>query len=215
MYRAALIASIAIIGLSGSALAQSWGEYVSIDARFGINFPGAPTRTNETYVTTRGVSFPAEVFTASDPGGRYSVTAVDFSGVSDALRLSILDDSVEVVRNRGGEVTYDGFATYDGMDSMMIQITNGDNTRSFLTITQTPQASAIEKLFIVEGRVGLNQPVPGHFSESLIIVDLEGDRLRYNIDIEGTKFRVIPGTGGEPLLTPQCALGLPCVPGRY
>jgi hypothetical protein len=217
MRRAALVFSFGLtlaIMLSGPAFAQGWAEYVNVDARFGINFPGEPVRSEDTYQMNSGAVFPTEVFTASDAAGTYSVTIVDYEGASDELRDTLLDDALEVYGNRGGEVTYEGFAVYDGMDSMMMQISNDVPSRSFLAITIVPRPSGNNKLYIVEGRVGLEQPVPGHFQQSLFIVDENGDRIRYNIDIEGSKFRVVPGTGGQPMLTPQCAIGLPCVPGR-
>jgi hypothetical protein len=217
MHRAIFVFSLGLtfaMMLSGPVFAQGWAEYVNVDARFGINFPGEPVRSEDTYRTNSGTSFPAEVFTASDAAGTYSVTIVDYEGASDELRDTLLDDALEVYGNRGGEVTYEGFAVYDGMDSMMMQISNEEPSRSFLAITIVPRPSGNNKLYIVEGRVGLEQPVPGHFQKSLFIVDENGDRIRYNIDIEGSKFRVVPGTGGQPLLTPQCAIGLPCVPGR-
>jgi hypothetical protein len=209
MHRAALVQSLGyalMMLFAGQANAQAWEEYTNIESRFGINFPGEPEQSQITYRT--------RVFSASDTAGRYSVSVVDYTGVSDEVRVGLLDDAVEVFRDRGGAVTYEGFAVYDGMDSMMMQITNDDATRSFIAITQVPKPSGNDRLYIVEGRVGLSLPVPGHFQQSLFILDAEGERIRYNIDIEGTKFRVVPGTGGQPMLTPQCAIGLPCVPGR-
>ncbi len=156
MHRAAFISSLTIalaMMLSAPAIAQSWIEYVNIDARFGINYPGEPERSEETYLTNSGMSFPAEVFTASDAAGTYIVTAINYSGVSYEFYQTLLDDAVEVVRNRGGKVTYEGFNIYDGMDTISLQITNDDGSRSFYAITLPPRPSLTDRLYIIEGRV--------------------------------------------------------------
>ena len=217
MHRAAFISSLTIalaMMLSAPAIAQSWIEYVNIDARFGINYPGEPERSEETYLTNSGMSFPAEVFTASDAAGTYIVTAINYSGVSYEFYQTLLDDAVEVVRNRGGKVTYEGFNIYDGMDTISLQITNDDGSRSFYAITLPPRPSLTDRLYIIEGRVAGSMPVPGHFQQSLFIVDTNGDRMRYEVDIEGTRFRVFPGSGGQPVVAPECNIALPCIPGR-
>ena len=155
MHRAVFFFSLSLtlaMMLRGPAFAQAWAEYVNIDARFGINFPGEPERSERTHRTNSGASFPAEVFTASDAAGTYSVTAVDYSGVSYEFYQTLLDDAAKVVRNRGGEVTYEGFNIYDGMDTISIQVTNDDGSRSFYAITLLPRPSLTERLYIIEGR---------------------------------------------------------------
>ena len=153
MHRAALIFSLIVMFVSGPALAQDWGEYVNTDARVGINTPGEPTQTQATYETTSGLSFPAQVFTASDSAGTYTVTAVNYSEVSYEVYETLLDDTVEVIRNRGGDVTYEGFNIYDGMDTISLQITNEDSSRSFYAITLPPRPSQTGRIYIIEGRV--------------------------------------------------------------
>jgi len=217
MHRAALIFSLTMsmaMMLGSPVFAQGWAEYINVDARFGINIPGEPERSDQTYRTNSGTSFPAEVFTASDAAGTYSVMAVDYSGVSYEFYQMLLDDAAEVVRNRGGEVTYEGFNIYDGMDTISIQVTNDDGSRSFYAITLPPRPSLTERLYIIEGRVAGSMPVPGHFQQSLFIVDTNGERIRYEVDIEGTRFRVVPGSGGQPIVAPECNIALPCIPGR-
>ena len=187
---------------------------VNIEERFGINYPGEPAQTQGTHTTISGRTFPAQIFTATDSAGTYIVSVVNYSGVSYEFYQTLLDDAVEVVRNRGGEVNYEGFNIYDGMDTISLQITNDDGDRSFYAITLPPRPSLTERLYIIEGRVAGSMPVPGHFQQSLIIVDTNGERMRYEVDIEGTRFRVFPGTGGQPVVAPECNIALPCIPGR-
>ena len=205
------LAALMAVGIAGAANAQAWGEYVSQEDRFGINFPGEPAITEAEYALASGLRFPAKTYRASDGAGDYSLIAVNFAGVSDDMRDGLIEDAANVVRARGGEITYDEVAVYDGMDTRMMQVTNEDGSKSYIAILQPPEPSRVDRLYIAEGRVGANMPVPGHFQQSLFVVDPNGERIRYQTDIEGTKFRVIPNTGGEPYLAPECAPGLPCL----
>ena len=156
MQRTALIFSLTMLMImhpGGPASAQDWGEYVNIEERFGINIPGEPARTQETFRTASGLDFPAQVFTAFDGAGTYIVTVVRYSDLNHELFQTLLDDAVEAIRNRGGDVTYEGFNIYDGMDTISLQITNEDTSRSFYAITLPPRPSLTERLYIIEGRV--------------------------------------------------------------
>ncbi len=204
-------AAVAILTmLSGPVCAQEWGEYVNPEQHFSVNFPGQPTITPTEYRLPSDHLFPALVFTASDGSGEYSVVVVDYTNAVDALRDQLIPLSAETIRRRGGEITYDDVAVYDGMDTQMMQIDNDDGTRSYIAIMQAPESAHLNRLLIAEGRVPATAPVPGHFQQSLSVVDAMGERMRYQTDIEGTKFRVIPGAGGAPLLREECAPGLPC-----
>ena len=46
-----LISSVLILVLSGTAFAQEWHEFSSLEDRFSINFPGQPTVTETTWVS--------------------------------------------------------------------------------------------------------------------------------------------------------------------
>lgn len=211
MRYAALVITALGLFTANSAMAQDWGEYVSADERFGINFPGEPEIAEGTFETGSGLSFPASFFTASDAAGSYALTVVRFGDVDDAVRENLIEDTSDKLRAREGEITYDDIAVYDGMDTQMIQITNADGTKSYIAVMQPPEQSGLDRLYIAEGRVSANMPVPGHFQQSLFVVDPNGDRIRYQTDIEGTKFRVIPESGGQPYIAPECAPGLPCL----
>ena len=57
-----------------------------------------------------------------------------------------------------------------------------------------------DRFYILEAEVPPGAIPPGLFQQSLTILDDMGRRIRYNTDIDGNKFRVIPGTGGQPLV---------------
>ncbi|MEE8439369.1 MAG: hypothetical protein V3S07_07250 [Micropepsaceae bacterium] len=80
MHRAAIVFSLNLMlmmGLGGQASAQGWVEYVNIEERFGINYPGEPAQTQGTHTTISGRTFPTQIFTASDSAGTYTVTVVN------------------------------------------------------------------------------------------------------------------------------------------
>ena len=210
MRRFVYAAMAAVIAGSTPAAAQEWAEYVNREQHFSVNFPGQPTIMPMEYRLPTGHAFPALAFNASDGSGAYSVVVVDYTNAVEALRDQLIPLAAETIRHRGGEITYDDIAVYDGMDTQMMQIDNDDGTRSYIAIMQAPESAHLNRLLIAEGRVSATAPVPGHFQQSLSVVDAMGERMRYQTDIEGTKFRVIPGAGGAPLLREECAPGLPC-----
>jgi hypothetical protein len=54
---------------------------VSAPDGFKVDFPGEPTVTAATWVSEQGYSFPANVYTVERGLERYSITAVDYSGI--------------------------------------------------------------------------------------------------------------------------------------
>lgn len=202
--------SAVLVLAAGQALAQAWSEYINMDERFGVNFPSPPTIAETRFAMPSGTPLPARQFSVTDGPRRYAVTVVRYAGASLEIEKTLLAHAVETIRKRGGRITYDGAAVYEGMNTQMIQITNPDQSRSFIAITQPPETSELDRLYIVEGTVPAGSPPPGLFQQSLSIRDTDGQRMRYATDIEGTKFRVIPDSGGMPLLRRMCAEGLPC-----
>ncbi len=213
MLRRALVLSItmAMTVFTGNAMAQGWAEYVNQEERFGINFPGEPERVASSFELASGVSYPANIYRAEDSAGLYLLTVVNYEGANRDEVETILDEAIDVMRTSGGDITYDEVAVYDGMETQMMQFANADQSRRFIAIIHPPASAELHRLYIVEGAAAADLPIPGHFQQSLFIVDLEGQRVRYSTDIEGNKFRVVPNSGGEPFLAPECAPGLPCL----
>jgi hypothetical protein len=211
MTRTVLVLCSMIFVVSNAALAQGWAEYVNQEERFGINFPGEPELSSGTFQLPSGVSYPTNIYRAEDSAGSYTLTVVNYEGADRDAVATMLDDAVETMRGSGGEITYDEVAVYDGMETQMMQFANPDQSRRFAAIIHPPQSAGLHRLYIVEGEAPAGLPIPGHFQQSLFIVDTNGERVRYSTDIEGNKFRVIPTTGGQPLLAPECAPGLPCL----
>jgi hypothetical protein len=193
------LSAVAAVVLSSSATAaQEWLEYVNAEERFTINIPTQPTPSQGTFRSASGMTLLTRVFTSQAGGGTYTVTVVRYAGRPVAEQAASLDHAVQAIKTRGGQVTSENNASFEGMDSRMLQITNPDRSRSFITVTVPPAVSKLERLYIVEGRVPAGAPVPGRFQQSLSFVDADGVRLRYDEDVDGNPFRIIGDTCGFP-----------------
>ena len=77
------MAAVLVLSLTTPALAQEWENFVFVEERFSVNFPGQPQEENTTWISQYGFELPAHVYSASRRGGseRYSVTVVDYTGI--------------------------------------------------------------------------------------------------------------------------------------
>ena len=193
-----LIPAVLALTISGQAFAQGWSEYVNAEDHFTVNFPGDPAIMESTYTLASGLVTPARLYTVESGPSTYMVTVVNFANAGAEDKAGAIAHAANAFRQRGGEVTYDDDANYEGMETQMLQMTNPDQTRSFIAITQPPPSAGLNKLYIVEGRAPASAPPPGHFQQSRAFRDDFNVRIRYDRDIEGNRFRVIPGSGGAP-----------------
>ena len=201
---ALLLVTSAIVLGSGSALAQEWIKFVDADERFIVNFPSQPMVEAISYESEYGATLSARVYAAADRSNSYSVTVVDYRDSERLLRERYQDSdepyggdlltsdvrgsiayAATAFRRRGGEVTYDAWAAVDRIAGHQLQITNPDQTRTFVGIYL--HAS---RLYILEATAPANRPAPGHFQQSLGILDGEGKRIRYAVDTDGNRTRV-------------------------
>ena len=189
--------------LSPAAFAKSWFEFVSITDRFSVNFPAEPDVENFDYISEFDAIFPARIYTAQVGENRYSVTVVDFreserihaemekTEAASGANAWINDQRASVARaarqfrQRGGEVTYDAWSHIDLVEGHQLQITNPDQSRSFISIHLHDS-----RLYILEGTVPAGAPAPGIFQQSLGILDEEGKRIRYLMDVDGNLTRM-------------------------
>ena len=216
MMRLDQLVPVAIISLVAvPSLAQGWVEYIHRTDRFSIMFPSMPEAREATSVSAHNVVFPARVYSVVDGASRYSVTVVDYTDAerrhrerpdqtdaSSGERFWVMDVRASVAhaaqsfRRRGGEVTYDGWADTDKIEGHQLQITNPDQSRSFIAIHL--HAS---RLYILEGTVPPGYPPPGLFQQSLRLLDQEGRRVRYTLDPDGQRIGVTRRDLGDELDT--------------
>jgi hypothetical protein len=178
-----------------SAAAQGWFEYVNQEDRFSVNFPSQPEISDQDYLSASGASIPARKYETSDGDARYTVTVVDYSDAVPEDKGGAIQHAADSYRNSGGEVTYDNAGGVDGIDGHMMQLTNADESRSFVQI-----AYHLDRLYVVDATVPAGSIVPGHFQQSLVMLDDQGRRVRFQTNEQGERYRVIPNSGGEPFV---------------
>jgi len=189
---------------SGVSLAQGWIKYVNEVDRFIVNFPREPEVREISYLAQHGATLPARVYSVEDPPVYYSVTVADYSdleGASEELAARTGSDYNPLrvrgelsgaiayaawnLRKRGGEITYDAWASMDGVPGHQLQIMNADRSRTFAAIHRHDRL-----VYILEGTVPESSAPPVHFQQSLGFMDEEGRRASYEYDEEGARTRV-------------------------
>ena len=190
-----LVPAALILFMSGPAIAQGWIEYTGRKDFFIVNFPGEPTVRDITYPTEFGITLPARVYSVEDRSNHYVVTVVDYStaeqihtersrncqGHPDAcLNRSpnelrgALDYAVSKFIQRDAKVTYYAHADTDRVEGRRVQLTNADQSRTFVATYMHDN-----RLYILVGTVPASAPPPALFQQSLGFFDKEGVRVRY------------------------------------
>ena len=202
--RAPLIPLALLQLMASSAFAQSWIEYINREERFMVNFPGVPEVSETTHVSAFEVVYPAKVFSVESDRGDYSVTVVDYTehvrrhrertdgteaNSSNAVPIMDVRASVahtaNLFRTRGGEVTYDAWVDVEKIEGHQLQITNPDQSRSFIAIFLEAA-----RLYILEATVPRGHPPPILFQSSMGFLDEQGRRIRYVVDVDGQRERI-------------------------
>jgi hypothetical protein len=164
------IPSIMGLILSGSAHAQQWIEYEDRVWGFSINFPQEPTTEQIGYTTFFEETVPARIYSAETGGGRYTLTAVYFSQAPTDSHTAI-SHAAEAIRAKG-TATYYAFDSLDGIPGQMISVTEPDGR-----LIQAGVYFVDQRLYIAEGSVAAGNPAPSQFSQSIAIIDPEGEPI--------------------------------------
>jgi hypothetical protein len=199
-----LIAVVILQLLAGSAFGQDWLEYINREDRFIVNFPGAPEINATTHVSAFEVTYPARVYSVERGSSRYSITVVDYTEsvrrhrertdgteANAGSTVPIMDVRASVAhaanafRTRGGTVTYDAWLDIEKVEGHQLQITNPDQSRSFIAILLNAA-----RLYILEATVPRGYPPPVLFQSSLGFLDEDGRRVRYQVDADGQRTRI-------------------------
>ena len=176
-----------ILILSGHCFAQGWTSYVDREQRFSVNIPSEPTVEDAIYMGERGGTYPARVYTTEQGPNHYSVTVVHFVDAPPTVVRGSIAHAAWNFRRRGGELTYDAYAQVDRIEGHQLQITNADQSRTYVAIH-----SHEGRLYILEARVAPASPPPVQFQQSLVILDAEGNRIRYAVDAYGNRTVRVP-----------------------
>ena len=191
-----LIPAALILALSAPVAAAEWIEYTNLEDRFIVNVPTQPTVRDITYPTEFGLQIPARVHTSVDGQNRYSVTVVDYSNVqrlqadrvkgcaaypdtctnqgANELR-GAMDYAMSTYLKRGGAVTYYAYANSDRIEGRRLQLTNADQSRTFVAVYLHEN-----RLYILDGTVPKGAVPPALFQQSMGFYDKNGVRVRYS-----------------------------------
>jgi hypothetical protein len=174
---------------------EEWVEFSSPEDKFSIVFPGKPTVQTITWPSEYGAAFPGRVYTVQQGRNRYSVTVIDYRD-AEAIHAKIdkapsFDDprywqmdilaSVQYAATKlyrtkpGAKVTYDAWHYIDLIEGHQLQLTNADNTKTYVSIYLHEN-----RLYIVDATVPANAPAQGIFQQNLGFQDEKGGRVRYN-----------------------------------
>ena len=199
----ALIVVALVAAAAVPAGAQEWTEYQNNQEGFKVLFLGQPTVTETTWTSSFGFVLPARVYSADRGRERYSVTAVDYSGIERQAieRVKACPAGAEPclgsalagpgywkhdVRGaliyatsrfmqRDAKVTHYLWTHQDVVEGHELQlVNNADRSRTFVFIGMHEM-----KLFIVEGTVPEGAPVPALFQSSMGWVEKDGTGIRY------------------------------------
>lgn len=204
-----LIFAALVLCVPGPAFAQEWIQYQNPQDRFSIVFPSQPTMQAITWRSEYGADFPGRVYTAQQGPNRYSVTVIDYTN-SEAIHSKIakpesfqdprywqidIQASIQYAATKfrqrpGGRVTYDAWHYIDLVEGHQLQLTNADQTRSFISIYLHEN-----RLYIVDATVPQNAPAQGLFQQNLGFMDEKGGRVRYN-EIYSNRLPPLPARGG-------------------
>ena len=177
--------AIFLAGYSATASAQGWVEFADREQLFSVNLPHEPTVEEIVYHSEYHAELPAKVYEASDDRVNYKVIVVDYRGTQVVDVRGSIAYAAWNYRKRGGEVTFDAYAQVDRIEGHQLQITNADESRTYIAIHLHDS-----RLYILEATAIAGTPPPGHFQQSLSILDENGDRIRYDLDADGVRTRV-------------------------
>lgn len=175
-----------VLLFSGLGFAQEWIEYVDRKEHFQINFPGQPAVKDITYQGEDEETLPARVYTAKDGPAIYELTVVDYKDSETVAGAGGYRGSTSwAVWNflrRGGMLTLYAYHLIDRIAGVQLQITNPDDTRSYIGVIPH-----MRRLYIMEATAPPDYPPPSDFPQSIQILDDQGKRIRYELDDEGNK----------------------------
>jgi len=186
------IAALMLV-FSGLSFGQEWAEYLNREDKFVVIFPGQPNVRSITFKSEFEKDLPAKVYSAQAGPSKYVITVVDYKdAVVGDYRGSVAWAAWQI-RKRGGEIQHDGFNANDRIEGHQLHILNPDKTRTLVAIH--PYA---RKLYILEATTPADYPPGADFQQSLVILDGEGKRVRYELDDDGNRTTRVPGEAYVP-----------------
>ena len=188
-----LIAAVLVVAFVRPALGQEWVEYESRVDRFMIPAPGQPKIETIVWESEYGAKFPGRVYRWEQGRNRYSLTVVDYSDaerIHAALNhvayqggpgywtidiMASIDYAAAKYRQKPGvKVTYDAWHYIERVTGHELQLTNPDDSRSYVGIYLHEN-----RLYILDGTAPSSEAPPIIFQQSFSFLDAEGKPVQY------------------------------------
>jgi hypothetical protein len=179
--------------MTGFSFGQEWAEYLNKDELFVVAFPGQPAVRDIVFKSELEKDLPAKVFTAQAGPSRYSITVVNYKDAEVGDVRGSVAWAAWLIRKRGGEVQHDGFNANDRIEGHQLHILNPDKTRTLVAIH-----TYARRMYILEATTPADYPPGADFQQSLVILDAEGKRVRYDLDNDGNRTKRVPSEAYVP-----------------
>jgi hypothetical protein len=178
---------------AGFSFGQDWAEYINRGELFVVAFPGQPAVRDIVFKSELEKDLPAKVFTAQSGPSRYSITVVNYKDAEVGDVRGSVAWAAWLIRKRGGQVQHDGFNANDRIEGHQLHILNPDNTRTLVAIH-----TYARRMYILEATTPADYPPGADFQQSLVILDAEGKRVRYDLDADGNRTKRVPSEAYVP-----------------
>ena len=223
--RVQMICVFALFLVIRPAFAQEeWADYTSTSDSFRVQFPGQPRVTETTWTSQAGFKLPERIYSVEHGKDRYSVTAVDYSGIQELGKARIKTcPSVDEICV-GSSLSGEGFWKHDTRgamlyatatllkrDSKVMDLAWGQIARVqtyYLTLKNADESTTYAAvlmhemmLYIVEGTRPKGASSPVQFAGSFeVLVKGTGRPPNYG---DGLYVHEVYGLKQEPLLKPS------------
>jgi hypothetical protein len=188
-----IVAAACVLLIGSPLFAQEWDRYQNLDDRFAITAPGQPTIEKTKWKYEYASMFPATIYRWQQGANRYAVTVVDYSD-SEAIytanqhsadfqasfywQIDILGSiqyaATQYRQKPGVKVTFDAFHYINLVTGHELQLTNPDQSRTYVGIYLHEN-----RLYIFDATVAKGMPPPLIFQQSPEFVDGSGNAIRY------------------------------------
>src|SRR5438105_11627370 len=188
-----LVAGACVLFLAQPLFAQEWTEYKNLEDHFAVSAPGAPASEKFQWKSEYNSMFPAKVYRWQAGPNRYSVTVVDYSDSEAIYRAnnhsedfqqaaywqidilgSIAYAATQYRQKPGVKVTFDAFHYVNLVTGHELQLTNPDQSRTFVGIYLHEN-----RLYVFDATVAKGMPPPLIFNQSMEFLDADGKSIRY------------------------------------
>ncbi len=215
-----LFATIFVLSVQGTSFAQEWTQFNSLQDRFTANFPGEPEITDIVWASEFGAGLPGRAYTVDQGPSSYSVTVVDYNPIRRILTEKAKGCPPGAERCDGGTAGYSGagywkndvrgalvYTTWQfmqrdvevthymwnylgqGPEGHELQlVNNADQSRTFVSMYMHEN-----RLYIMEATTPANYPPPGLFTQSIGLLDDEGERVSIQGGVSFNGALVDPG----------------------